>query len=180
MGSKSNVAVVGYASVSELVNTAILNGVSVTSAVTIVGYSATGVSTTISSGLSCVSSNVTALKVGSSTCSVSLDGTETSNAVSMNVVASAGGLSMAIVFRVWTPATPITLQLGVSTLHAIENWSVSSGSSCVQGYERTTLSASASFSYDSSSATVLDVTSLIVNSLHVGNGSVVAVSGTTG
>ena len=79
----------------------------------------------------------------------------------------------------WTPATPITVQLGVSTLHLIENWRVSSGNSCVQGYERTTLSASASFSYDSSSATVLDVTSLIVNSLHVGNGSVAAVSGTT-
>jgi len=49
----------------------------------------------------------------------------------------------------------------------------------VQAYERTTLSASASFSYDSNSATVLDVTSLIVNNLQIGNGSVVAVSGTT-
>ena len=166
------VGLIAFPREADLVNTAVLNGISVSSAVTVIGVFSTGVTHILSSGVTCVSSLPSVVQVDAACRQVTMSGTETSGGSGVLIVLHSGAVAASFSVNVWYPTLPVSMALSRAVLRPIFGWMNSSSSGCRNVYQRATMSASATFNRPGSAACVADVTSVVSQVLSVSNGSV--------
>ena len=151
-----------------IINDAVLSGQRRTAALEIIGivlstvpYFSQVPSFDISADLDCYSENSDVLKAGVEfgSCIVYVDGTETAGSGRVLVTINATSISgnnrelsiepaifpVSVAFEVFYPDLPLTLTLEDSILNAVEDWTISDGSTCAQVYQRTNIVALATF-----------------------------------
>jgi hypothetical protein len=83
---------------------------------------------------------------------VFLDGSETTGAAAATLTVQYGTtLSITVPFRVWVPTLPISLMVASSVLNLVPGWFRNNGTSCVQRYQRSIITATATLRRRSSS-----------------------------
>jgi hypothetical protein len=133
----------GYASgPSELLNTAMITGISIGSPLRLLTVSARG-STLVITG-ACQSTNNAVLK--SKNCVATLDGTETTGSPKINIVMKAGGLETSVAFRIHGLSS-LKLVVGKRLLQPLSGWFDGSDARCqTLMYPPVSITAVASFS----------------------------------
>lgn len=140
----------GYATISELINTAVIDGVVVESSVVIEGVWANGTTSAIpaSSGdLRCTSVEPTVVNVATDCSKVYLDGSEIKGAANASITVNHALLDDAISFLVTIlfPELPVEISGAFSELGVIRGTGGAGDGECDLIYQRLDLTASATF-----------------------------------
>jgi hypothetical protein len=149
---------------AEFVNMAVLTGQTIQQALVVLGVRRGGAVSTLSSGLSCVSSDSASLQVQSGCSNMYVNGSETSGSARVDVTVTYGSLTSTVWARVWHPDQPLAWQAADTTLNAVSGW-LDAGNACRQRYQSTKLRVFATFRCSSSLAFVGDVTSRVAGKL---------------
>jgi hypothetical protein len=165
--------VFAYSRETEFVNTAVLNGVVVTSPIKIVPVLLDGsLPTTINgSVIQCQSADPRIVKVAGNCLRISLDGSETlaTNEAAISVTYFNSVFSMPV--RVWYPDLPLSWAIDDDVLNAISGW-FDASNSCRQRFQEATLYVNATFRRGASNAFSVDVTDFVRPSLRISNNTV--------
>ena len=165
------IGILPFAAQSEFVNTAVLSGQNLQAAITVLGIQADTTQITVSSGLTCASSNSSVIQVGATCNNVFLNGTETAGAPSSNVVVYYGTLNAKIAFRIWYPDAPLSWSVSDALLSPIGGY-MNATTGCSQIFQSGTINAQATFRINSTAQFSADVTALIQGRLQSNNTSV--------
>ena len=165
-----------YATHSELVNTAVLNGDTVLTSMTVLGAFLSGTLRTISTA-TCISSNLSVVNVTSNCSTILLTEAQTEPSTHDNITVTYLGLTALLPLRVWVPQLPVTLTTRDTVLNQVPGWFDSNG--CTPQYQRTSLTAFANFTDSNNSVSDIDVTGFVTRRLVSTNTSVVTLDGST-
>ena len=165
-----------YTTHSELVNTAVLNGDTVLTSMTVLGAFLSGTLRTISTA-TCSSSNVTVVDVTSNCSTILLAEAQTQPSTHDSITVSHMGLTALIPLRVWVPQLPVILTTPDTILNQVPEWFNSND--CTPRYQRTSLTAFTNFTDSNISVNNIDVTELITTRLMSSNTSVLTLDGST-
>ena len=165
-----------YATHSELVNTAILNGDTVLTSMTVLGAFLSGTLRAISTA-TCTSSNVSVVNVTSNCSTILLTEAQTEPSTHDNIMVTHLGLTALLPLHVWVPQLPVTLTTQDTVLNQVPGWFDSNG--CTPQYQRTSLTAFTNFTDSNISVSDIDVTGFVTTRLVSSNASVVTMDGST-
>jgi len=171
------VGLLPYVQQAELVNTAVIDASTVSTALTVPGVFLSGTIAPVSSGLTCTS-NTNVVGVGGSCGNVFLSGTEqgSSEATWINVSHNSGATGR-LPMRVWRPSS-INVWADDTQLDAILDYGDAS-SGCRQMYQQTRVRGSATFVCGAQPPFSASISNMIAGRLS-SNNSLVAVAGSNG
>ena len=164
-----------YASYSNLVNTALLNGSNVSVPLTVLLAMSSGTlqAAAAGGGPTCSSLDVSSISVMSDCSAVLLTPVQTQGSPMAEVLVSYAGLEATLPLRVWVPLLPVSLAATQTTLYAIPGLPFG----CAPLYQRATVHAYATFTDLVAVVTGVDVTRLLAQGSIVStNSSVVTVA----
>jgi hypothetical protein len=184
------VGVLATVSKTMFINTAILNGKSITEAITtkvIWAPRTPTLRTPKSNSISCKSSDVGTMHVNDGCTALVLDGTENAGSTTGPVTISfeplsdfaIENLSTSVVLNVWAPITPIALTSEATIINPVDKWALKVGADCTQQYQRSRITAQANFTIKTGGGVIntyeVPVTELIMGQLKSKNTAVVTV-----
>jgi len=165
--------VFAYSRETEFVNTAVLDGVIVTSPIKFALVLLDGsLSTTVNgSATHCMSADSRVVKVAGNCLRVYLDGSETLAAKQVTISVTYLNKVLSMPVRVWYPDLPLSWAIDDDELNAISGW-FDASNSCRQRYQEATLYVNATFRLDTGDAFSVDVTDFVRPHLQISNGAV--------
>lgn len=162
-----------YASHSELVNTAVLTGETITASISLMAGLRSGVLSTVTPS-SCASGNTAAVATSPDCSLVLITPNQTQPANLVNITLVSGNLSTDLPLKVWAPVLPPSMSTPDTTLGLVPDWF---DSSCTQLYQTAAVTVTVAFTDSSNVAENVDITQMVLDSLTTSNSSVVAVDG---
>ncbi len=164
----SHQATFAYTAQPELVNTAVLTGVKVSSAITVKDMSRTG-RTTTSVSPSCQSENPSAISVKTDCLEVYLLGNERKASNKVAITVSSALQKAVFNVKVWLPNTPVTLFTESTDyeLNKVGNWPRNESGSCTTRYQESILRATTTFSDGDKTTALLDVTDILAKNKRI-------------
>ncbi|EGD82245.1 FAT3 protein [Salpingoeca rosetta] len=175
-------AVVGlfaHVAESELVNTAVLTGDTVSRSISVRGLYRSGSVGTLSTGSlsGCSVSDTEAVVLGAGCSSVDLTSAVGGRSPQVDVTVEYGGGALSFVFsvRVWAPRLPVTVTVEDAELNAVQDW-LDPNNACAQRYQRSFITATAAFAYDAQSDVEVRVDSLVSALFSSSNATVMTVA----
>ncbi|XP_053561392.1 transmembrane protein 132E [Bombina bombina] len=117
-------AIVPLAMDTEIINTAILTGRTVSIPVKVLAIETNGAITDIASHVECKSSNEDIIKVSNSCDYVFVNGKETRGSMNAQAIFSYGHLHAPLEMTVWVPKLPLIIELSDSKLSLVKGWRI--------------------------------------------------------
>ncbi len=167
-------AVFPYSPQTEILNTAVLDGTTVSAPVELFAAHTSGQILPYNGAVSCTSSNANVLTVSSSCSNLQLSGSEISGSDGVNITFVADGRSGILPMRIYYPQLPLIYITTDSELNRIQ-YSLNA-SSCVV-YQQTSLSVSTNFIAGSRVLVDVLVNDFLLPSLTVNDSSLAALTG---
>ena len=167
-------AVLPYTPQTEILNTAILDGVAISSPIELFAAYTSGQILPYNGAIFCTSSNPSALTVSSSCSTLQLLGSEISGSDMVNVTFTASGQSGVLPVRIYYPTLPLSYTTTDTELNRIQ-YSLDAPSCVV--YQQTTLSISTSFAASSQVLTDVLVNDILLPTLTVNDSAVATLTG---
>lgn len=166
-----------YTQQTELLNTAVLDGGTISAPVEIFAAYASGQILSYSGPVSCTSSDPSALGLDSTCSNMQLSGSETTGRETVNVTFTADGQSVQGVLpvRIFYPQLPLTYTITETELNRIQ-YSLITPSNCIV-YQRATVSISTSFLAGSQMLPDVLLDDILIPTLTVNDTSVAVVAG---
>ena len=148
-----------FAEQSQVVNTAVLNGGSVSVGLTHLVALSSGLLETAPS-VTCTTNSL-AFHLSPQCTHVTLDGSETAGTAGDTILVTHLNSTSSVSLRVWFPTLPVSLRSSPDILRPIEGWlSPNTAGQCSQQYQQATLSVMAEFTYSDAASPVYTVSVL--------------------
>ena len=148
-----------YATHAELVNTAVLDGNTVSAPITILGGLRSGRLASLTPA-SCTAADTTIVDVSPDCSSVLLTPSQTQSTTRADITVRHSDLTAALPVRVWVPNLPLTLAASDTTLNEVPRW-FNVSNACSPLRQQATISAFVDFTDSETTVENIDVTDLV-------------------
>lgn len=172
--ANSIMAVFPYSPQTEILNTAVLDGLTISAPIELFAAYTSGQILPYSGAVSCISSNSNVLTVSSSCSSLQFLGSELTGSDSLNVTFTADGRSGVLPMRIYYPQLPLVYTTADTELNRIQ-YSLDAPNCVV--YQQTTLSISTNFVAGSRVLSDVIINDILLPSLTINDSTVAALNG---